>query len=159
MLPQEKWKTICLSSEKHHRHTFVGWWGVFPYDTLPHRFKSGLRVQFKQTFTFTTVGGGEMWAVYLKGDSFQMETRQMSHSAQELINKLLVLHATVRWVRQAEHVGGSRLSIVHICTVVIGVCDFTRVAELREIPLRTEQTTSDRRKLLLLTPNINNLPP
>lgn len=124
MLPQEKWKAICLSSEKHHRHTFVGWCGVFPYDTLHHRFKSGLRVQFKQTFTFTTIGGEEMCAVYLKRDSFQMETRQMSHSAQELINKLWALGPSrYRQVGQTSgHGGGPRLSIVHICTVFICVC-------------------------------------
>lgn len=47
MLPQEKWKAICLSSQQNHRHTFLGCvsvclyvevvvgWGVL-YDTLHH---------------------------------------------------------------------------------------------------------------------------
>lgn len=106
MLPQEKWKAICLSSQKHHRHTFVGWWGVSPYDTLHHRFKLVLRVQFKQTCTFTSIGRDEMCAVYLKRDNFRMETRQMSHSTQELINKLWAFGPSC--YRQVGQTSGAR---------------------------------------------------
>lgn len=31
MLPQEKWKAICLSSQQNHRHTFLGCVGVCLY--------------------------------------------------------------------------------------------------------------------------------